>query len=333
MSDTDFDKPFQTPQYSESKYRILSLGVVVANNDNESPTIQVKPLEMLGFSDGEIKTDMVSKTVEFETYRQQSRVAAETRAKSNATLQSAPYLTAKWHPIGRSQRITPPSVAKGERVLIFQFENAPEYYWETVGNDHTYRKQERVVYIVKADTDYGEGADEQNSYRLEIDSRNMAIKLTTSKKINEFCTWKLDMNLVKGVFSIENGMKDVLKWDADKVKFSFENRDGSKIEVEKKKILIDAKEEIKFNGAKETIINTDKLTANVKGPVNVKATDKITLDAPKTVIQGKLQVTGETTVADLKANSLECGSATFSGMVTFNGGVSGIDTGGGGGFA
>lgn len=212
-----------------SQYKLVSLGIVVEDKPPGSEIIHVSPIEML-YDQGsgaikEQKQDLKggipsTEPVDFET---------EHEAKS--------YTRAAWRNIGNSNRITPPDVCQNEKVVLYQYGETDEFYWDTIGRAPGLRGKEDVVYLFSNQEGGARGAetDLETSYFLRVNTRDKFVHLHTSDNDQEPVTFDLKIDTKEGTWEIIDGNGNFLKMDAvNSVLNIFTNE---KIEMESKVII------------------------------------------------------------------------------------------------
>lgn len=259
-----------------SKLKLFSLGLVIEDKKRRNTTIKVSPIEELPFQEGDISKQSFKNEIKIKDADDKVQVSK---------LEGDNYLLAKWLPYGQSNRISPPDVIKGETVLIFRFSDTDEYYWTTLFNNPSIRRQETATYVYgnisKGRVPWGK----DSSYYFEISTHDKHIKLHTSKNDNELCSYDIVLNTDKGFLIIEDNLKNSIMFDSKLNKFTF-----------------NPNEEFEIN-TKDIEFNTDTMTINSK---------KFVLNSDNTTINSEVTCNGNTTFN---------GGVSISGDLSVGGGV------------
>lgn len=265
---------------SGSELRSYSVAIVANNKELGSNLIQATPVEKLTMLDGEIvslPTDVeaAGNSADGESY--------QTKVKTDLAVE------AKWIPFAGSNRITPPDVRRGERVMLMQFADNNDYYWHSLGLDDHLRKLETVIFRISATAD--ENADSllpENSYYVEASSHSQNITIRTSKANGEFCAYGFQFNLKDGLVLLTDDLGNEFAFDSKNTHLYLKNVEGTLVELNKK---------------------------NIKA----YAPDKIELEAVNLIAMKAEAVTIESQTYSLKTGtySMECSTGTIKGNITF----------------
>lgn len=170
-------------QLQESGYRLYSLGYAAVNKDSEndifSKELEIHPIEVKKFSNGELTDNAETIEVDGKTGSGQSY-----SAKVNVT----GSMKATWRSIGGANRITAPNVRRGEMVVVYQSaDDQKEFFWDTLGNDISLRRQETMIYAIAAEGTLEKSAsiENDNCYFFQMSSHSKNIIFSTSKSNEE----------------------------------------------------------------------------------------------------------------------------------------------------
>jgi len=239
------DRTKQLENIELSKLHPYSLGVVIFDKELNNRFIKVYPIEKIP-SEG---IEVMEKDKEI--------VIVNAGTKQKITLTKERVLTAEWLPFGNYNRLTAPDVRKGDYVLIHRFSNTDKFYWTSLYNDITLRKEERIVYAVSAKPNVDPNEQLDNMYYLDINSKNKYIRIHTTDKYNEYCTYDLVMNLKEGYIELVDGKGNSIKLDSSIDKLNiYTNTDYELTTGET--IVTNTKNETK-NIIENLIINLDRL--------------------------------------------------------------------------
>ncbi len=254
-----------------SKLHLYSMGVVAANKTPGSDIIEVTPTEKAIAMDGEI-TDAAF------TYGAKA-TASDGQAYESETVASG-SISAKWIPLGTSNRMTSPDVRRGEPVVLYRFANTDQIYWNTVWNDMRYRKLESVVFGISATQDENATPGADNMYFVEFNSRDGYIHLATSKANGEPFAYDLQLNTKEGFLKFQDDIGNYISLDSQERQIRLQVADGSFMELLQKVLNLHGVDTINMLAGKD--IN---MTA---GQSITEETLVKTTDAPATVIKGNL---------------------------------------------
>lgn len=206
-----------------SLYRIVSKGVVAENKKAGIDYVEVAPLETLPMMDGELS----QKSEDYSSEGSDSDGVAYAEATTTTAT-----LRCKWRGIGQSNRMTSPDVRRGEEVLIYQFADSDEYFWDTFNNHLGIRKLEKVVHSYSGTKDESvTDPDETNSYVFTIDTRNKSLSITTSKADGEPFTYSIELNTKEGSFKLTDDIGNHIYLHSQDKHIRLENASGSKFEL------------------------------------------------------------------------------------------------------
>ena len=279
-----------------SEFHFYSMGIVAANKELSSKEIEVFPIEIGHFANGEI-TDNASSVLS------SAQDASGATYSTNTTTTNS--IKAVWLPIGNSNRMTAPDVRRGEKVMIYRFADTDKFYWQVHNNDMDLRKLETVIYAFSATTDEGAKTDSDNSYFLEISTHSKLMHLHTSNKNGEPFIYDIQINAGTGFIQIQDDQGNYIKFDTVAHQILLSNQDGSSVEVNKANINMTCPDSINM---KSSVLNINCPTINSTGVV--AQTGNVAIDG-NTTMNGDATSTGSIT------------APTFNGFL--NGNISGSD--------
>ena len=281
-----------------SMFRIFSIGTVASNKLRNSEYIEVVPLEQVPMVHGELS----QATNEYKANSaDNSGVAYEEQIAVSSTVK------AKWRSIGNSNRMTPPDVRRGEEVVLYQFSDSDEYWWDTMNNLVGLRKLETVVYAwsdTKNEQDNEPSPD--NSYVLELSTHDGHITFTTSKSNGEPYRYKCTLNTKDGSFTLTDDIDNTLFLRSKDKHWRMQNTAGSFIEIKDKVINIHADDEVNIT---TKALSAKTTTTYVKG--------EKTYEGNATHL-GHFNMAGGFSAG---AGAGNAGSGTFSGSINVTGDV------------
>lgn len=190
-----------------SHFRMTSIGTVAADKNEGSKFISVYLNEHLPFLEAEL-TDQCSQT-------EHTGIDADGNAY-NHTLQLSSTVKAEWK--GTPNRVTSPSVKRGEQVEVWELGSTGMYYWHEMARDNQLRRKEAVTWAYGADstpntTDVPQTAD--NNYTISVDGVNGHITVNTSRANGEKAGYTTQMNGRDGHFTILDTAGNIVQMDSN----------------------------------------------------------------------------------------------------------------------
>lgn len=273
-----------------SKFNIYSIGYAAENKLLSSKALEVFPVEVLPYVDGEV----IHEPIEIEDsgtdyYGEKYSIKIKTSMSISCT----------WLPHG-TNRQTAPDVRRGERVIIYRYADTDKYYWGTMGLDDHLRRLETVVY---AWSNVREGTVEaltpDNSYYVEVSTHNKHITIQTNKSDNEPFAFTIQVDTKEGnlVFSDDDG--NFIQMDSKERRVELQNKDGSEFIIDKRKGY--------FNTPESIDMKTKTITQECENFV-LKATTKTTIQSPE--LNG--DITASTFTGTVRTNGLLTIAGGFS---------------------
>lgn len=207
---------------NKSKLFIKSIAQAAMNLDTEDPMLEVIPLEDLGYVDGEINTE--KQKIEAQGNDHNGNAFSVSIETSNTIL-------AKWLPIG-TNRLTPPHIRRGTRVLLWQYGDVDEYYWTPLGWDDHLKKLETIVYAVSNTKDEADTKlTTDNTYSWEVSTHKRMITLMTSKSNGEKYKYTIQVNAAGSHLTVTDDADNYIQIDSEESQVILHNNKGSMLEV------------------------------------------------------------------------------------------------------
>lgn len=273
-----------------SKYQIASIGIVVETKPNGTDIVLASPVEI--FYD-QPSGRIYDKKEEFEGGKgeiNRENLQTEHEAKN--------YVRARWRPIGSNNRVTPPDVYEGERVLLFNYEGTEEWYWDNLGNEPSLRGLEDVVYLFSNVSGQGSYAL-SNSYFVRYNTKDKFIHLHTSKSDGEACEYDFKIDTKSGIWSMVDDLGNTLTMNS--VDGTFVGQINELFNIKTKTIHFECEDII-------TDTKTSTLNASSKSDVNT----------PLETISDKVKI-GDT--LDVGSHTTIGGNIVVAGSITTGGGA------------
>lgn len=220
---------------SISKLQFYSIGIVAANKKLSSDRIEVVPMEDSPMLSGELSDNIEQYQAKGQSIDGES---FDVDMKTTASIQ------ARWLSYTDTNRITSPDVRRGEMVAIYQFSDSDEYWWMTLKQDKTLRRLETVIYSFSNQRDENNEVDANSSYWFEVSTHGKYIHLHTSKNDKEPFAYDVQINTKVGCVTITDDDDNWIFLDSKERQIKLHNKDNSFIDINKKKIHINAVDQV-----------------------------------------------------------------------------------------
>lgn len=274
-------------EVNASKFFMRSVGRAAINLKMGSHLLEVVPLEEVGYIDGELNDER--ETIE----------VGGTDAEGNSfnvKMETSNAIEAQWLPLA-TNRITPPNIRRGERVLLWQYGDTDKYYWTPTGLDEDVRRLETVVFRISNTIDEADKTiTPDNSYWYEMSTHRKHVTLSTSKSNGEAFKYTIQVDTENSRVTICDDIDNFIELSSAEKKITVCNSDDSYVVLDKKNIDINAKS-----------------TINITAPnVNIKATNA-KISASSTSVEGG--------TASMSGTYNVLGNVTFGKPVAFTSAV------------
>lgn len=285
------------------------VGTVTTDKETNTDEIMVHVKSLFPDADGEAVTQAETKTVTVQTPSGDST--------SSTTLQGN-IVAAKWMPFN-TNRITPPDVRKGSKVVVYKFKGQSTYRWTYFGMDGTLRL-ETVIWAFSASPNVNENSPltPDNYYMMLISTHQKKIQLITGQGNGEPTKYVLELNTGTGQFSIVDGENNILSLNSMEHAFSFVNDENSFINIEKKNITLSCEDQMILRAAQKILMQCKDLIIKADSSIDVQ-TKKTTWVSPDFLLKGNVQHEGD---YEQKGNFTQIGNYTTKGNVEIAGGFS-----------
>ena len=279
-----------------SQFQFYSIGIVAANKPLKSRHIEVTPMEDSPMLDGEI-TDNQDK---YESKGSNSEGQAfEVSLKTTASIR------ALWVPFGDTNRKTAPDVRRGERVAIYRFGDADEYFWTTMTHHEKIRRLETVVYAFSNNSKENIENDSSSTYYFEISTHTKLITFHTAKNDGEFCSYNFQVNTKLGNFTFEDDIGNFIFLDSKEKQIKMRNIDDSFVDINRKIITLQSLDKI--------ILNTQHVEINAQSTLKITTSDFTTttngykINAPTVVFSDNITAGGTVHASTISGGSYRGG--------------------------
>lgn len=243
---------------NKSKFTLKSFGYAAENLKLGETKLEVTPVEEFGYLDGEVNTDM--------------EVIEESGTDSsgnayNVKIQTSNSVKAEWLQWG-TNRVTPPNIRRGERVLIYQYADVDGYYWVSAGMDDYLRRLETVTYAFSNTKDESvKKLTAENAWVIEVSTHTKQITIATNKSDGEPFAYTMQINAKDGIVIVTDDIDNYVAIESKERRITLQNSDTAKVELDKKKITIDAPDEVNINTKK---FNLNSKNANLSANIATK---------------------------------------------------------------
>lgn len=295
---------------NQSQFHIESIGRSAINRLPSSPLLEVYPIETMTYVDGEITDVYNEDTVTgIDAFGRQYSVKVKMAITIEAT-----YLPMD------SNRLTPPDIRRGERVLIWRFGDADQYYWTTTGLDDYLRRLETIVYVLSNTRDESvTQLTPENSWFIRWCSRTKQIQLKTNRSDGESVSYEFLFDIAKGIVTLKDDLGNSFMLDSHERHFKLLNADASVFELNKQVANLTTGTSINLK-TKDYTLNCTTVTVNTKTTVYKSPTITQTGDMTAT---GKLTWTGDVAATGALAWT---GNVSATGSYAINGNVTTVGT-------
>lgn len=172
-------------------------GIVIEPNLDNSDIAYIWPTKQLA----EVKGDVGQFKESFAADGRSVRGGAQgVKVDSKATIK------AQWSPSGNYNRVTPPTLSRGETVSLYRKRSTSAYLWVVDQTESKLRGREHAVFRYSAKDSLDTDMTEDNSVTIEANNKKGQefIKITTPGDQGRFKI-QAEMNYAKGVMTIGCG--------------------------------------------------------------------------------------------------------------------------------
>lgn len=272
-----------------SKLRVYSVGIVAENKKLDTRVVEVVPIEDSITLDGEFNSNI-------EKYFAEGVTDDNTPYKLE--LDTSISVKATWLPMQSSNRHTAPDVRRGERVVLYRFADNDEFWWSTLKDQLELRKLETVIYAFSGTKVEGAPVNSENYYFLEISTHKKIVNFSTSKADGETWRYNIQINTEpgQGFIKIEDDDGQFIILDSKERQIIAQNKDLSKVDIDKRKIFIEAPDLVQVKSKKiymESQENTTVATTINEKASTINETAKSRNIQSKTIHKGNHYVIGK----------------------------------------
>lgn len=291
-----------------SLFKRVSLGIAAETIKPGTRQLEVVPIETNGFLNGELPEGTMDLTASGTDH---SGLAYETKVTTSNSV------TAIWYP-GKSNTLTPPTVTKGEQVVLYRYADTDQYYWTPEGQSDHLRPTDSVGARVSAKgTNDQKELDESNSYICEMSSDRKRVRIKTTMKNEEKAAFDAFFNLEEGWFELTDQKGNYIQLNSVEDEINLENAQGSRIYIEKKKILIEASDEVRIK-TKKFVTDTTETEMSAKTKFSAKS-NLMDINGTTTKLSGTSLSFAYTSSTASGGNFSWGGTHNYTATITHNG--------------
>ena len=238
--------------HQKSGFRFYSIGVVNSNKPMSMQSIEVTPIEFFSLVNGELtdfKEDLETSSTDYAGQ------------EWNEKLVSTPGIMARWIPIGQTHRLTAPDVRRGDLVLLYQFGDTDEYWWEELrpNDKRIIRRLETIIWGISNNRKENVPDDYDSRYTVEWSTHRKVLHIHTSKSDGEPFEYDIQLDTKNGRFVIKDDDDNYIEFDSKKRFIKVHNKDKSFVQLDRKIITIQSVDKV--------IVNTDHFEVNAKSTI------------------------------------------------------------------
>lgn len=236
----------------ESVFKLYSIGYVAENKPRTERHVNVMTVEDAGATDGEVT---------FNPQKEIIKGVDKDGKQYDVTSTSDTTLSCEWLPSG-TNRFTPPDVVRGELVEVYRMGDTDQYYWRCMGLRDNLRTLETVIFAFSATPTAGTGPlDLSRCYYFEVSTHEGLITFSTAQANGEPFLFTTQYNTKEGSFLLTDDINNSFFLDCKERWWKMINADGAFMEINKKKIALEAAEEISFTvGGTKQVLKPAEIT-------------------------------------------------------------------------
>lgn len=266
--------------HSQTSLVPYSIGRAAVNKALDSRDLQITLTEVLGFLDGEIEDNIESV---------ESNVTDKDGNTHIYKSQTSNVVTATWLPFD-TNRVTPPDIRKGERVMVYRMTNTERYFWIELGLDDNLRKLESVVYAYSANPDISvHELSIEKCYFLEISAHKKVTTFSTSMANGEVTRFLVQFNGADGTMTVkDNHGQEIFTSALDRVIRAI-NGDTTEVILDRTECRVKAPTIVKIDAGTDILMSAGaNFKLNAGGNIDIVAggTTTVTGAASTLVLAG-----------------------------------------------
>lgn len=182
---------------------------------------------------------------------------------------------ANWLP-ARSGVMEPPSIRRGERVLVYHQRGTEAYWWTEMGLDDHLRRLDTILIAISNTRDESTNQlNYDNSYWIEFSTLNKRISITTTKSDGEPFMYHLALDTKEGELKFIDDIDNSIRLVSKERLIELKNADDSRMEIDKGVVTMSTDA-----GASSVIDNENITHTNAAGSVYSMIDDELTFTSP-----------------------------------------------------
>lgn len=212
-----------------------SIGIVIGNRDEtKKNTIKVfVPRFMQGISINDLEPKLDTKSISSsKLVNSVNKNVGSGSIKLKNYLEVPPFVL---------PNMNPPRYVKGERVLIKFMDNDIKsfLYFPYQIHDVIKRKTDINRFFVPSKENFDDPLVDENSYFLELNSKDKLVRLFTGDKDGEKCPFTFNINTKDGIVTFkDDGENRMFEWNYDEDKLLFQTENGTTVEYKEAAITV-----------------------------------------------------------------------------------------------
>lgn len=221
----------------DSVFRLYSIGYAAENKPRNERFLNVIATEVSGGTDGEVTFNP-----------EELRLAGTDRDGNTYEVASTVDATinCEWLPAS-SNRLTPPDIMRSELVEIWRLGDTDQFYWRCMGLRDNLRTLETVIYAFSASKSTQKTPLAlDRCYFLEISTHDKLVTFSTSMANGEPYRYTAQFNTGIGQFILNDDLGNQFEMISRERILKMFNADGSFLDINKKRITLNADEQIQL---------------------------------------------------------------------------------------
>ena len=211
-------------------------GVAAADKANDERILYVYSEELLPFLQGEVRA--VEHENEIETSGPNGSYSG--KLKTSTSIKCLYRDT-------ESNNAFPPSVRRGEQVLIYNLGDSNVWYWKSEGRNDNLRRLDTVRYSVSATRQNTPELDDNNTYFIEMDSREKKrIRISTSKADGEKFRYLLLIDPENSMCALSDDDGNIIAIESEIPRVCMKNKLDSMLDLNMENIIMACKGDMTF---------------------------------------------------------------------------------------
>jgi len=305
-------------QSKKPKMAILeawSYGIAAENIGLDTLMLEVTPVEHLSLIDGELNSNQ-------NDYKSTGK-----DSKGNnigTTIKTSNSLMAQWLCIGNSNRVTPPTIRRGEQLMIYKAGDTNRYFWTTLNADIKLRKLEMAIYAWSATPNENEGTAHDTTYFFEVNAMEKTVSFHTSQANGEFCGYDVQIDTGNGRLFMKDTIGNSVLMDSKEHQIRIENTEGNFFDLIKNVLNISVADEINSTTkAYKITCDTYELDASQSITTTTETFTSSNTDATITSSNSNTIESGGSNTIDSPSNTISGAQTMLDTQLTAGGGSHG----------